>query len=127
MTVDPSLPGYAEARWAEEQLKRFTYKPGFEISVRNETYGVCIYMNEIVRDSSGEFPSRHKAQSQVVPFQILDLRQADRFFVFVRHSIHSFERHEVDEWIRVDGVARWNPHLRADELPIPAEGDPAWY
>ena len=45
-----------------------------------------------------------------IPYQTLRTLDEDAFLGLIRRGIHRMELHEADEWIKVDGVIKFNPH-----------------
>ena len=91
-------------------VKDIQYKPYSRIQVaHSHVYGAALEMritlkvidvhtNKLIDITSTEIvqPDRFHAKEEVVHF--------------VRQQIHRMEMHEADEWIKVNGVAIFDPH-----------------
>jgi hypothetical protein len=119
------------AVWIQETLRRFRYKPGWQFGMCRREGGPVVraeFMAEnsrhpspyprykeprmvaegpllIERDDlipiSGEFPA---------PPPITDAEDDVKFFDWLHEVVGFMEDHERDEWFRVDGILRCDPH-----------------
>lgn len=121
-----------DVRLAQHFLSRFTYKPGwvFEICRRPELpMPVLLAITFTALDSRGvdhrrtphlqecracgEFTGVHSpiAGHFPLPMHLDRMQNPEKFFFdFLRNTIWFVERHESDEWFRVDGDLRYDPH-----------------
>lgn len=121
-----------DVRLAQEFLSRFTYKPGwfFEILRKPELpVPVVLTVKFMALDSRGVdhrgvphlrechacqgFTGAHSpiAGSFPLPMKLSLMGDAEKFFFdFLRNTIWFVERHESDEWFRVGGELRYDPH-----------------
>lgn len=124
MTTPTPLPrpedGYDP--WAMKMLSRMTFMPGTFVDVTGDgdlrivmefAWGDVRYSQMAPGTPPG--PTR-LATSNTIPNDILVNCDEEAFFAFVRDAVRLMMIHEADEWMTVDGDARWNPH-RADYRP----------
>lgn len=99
--------------WAEEQLKRFTYKPGWTLTMVDPTgpFGdpfvrIVFYTEDTYR------PGRQipVTSQQPLPAPWIIRRDEDKFARYLQDALFKVERHESQEWLRRDGVIFDNPH-----------------
>lgn len=115
---------------AQGYLSRFRYKPNwqFEMTRQPQMGAACIRIMVLVDDSRGfdgrgEPWTRHcsacgQDSGLKIPIEgmypiprLTEMADPEkRFFDFLRQCIWSVERHESDEWIRVDGELLHDPH-----------------
>ena len=106
LTIDDLL-------WAEEQLKRFTYKRGWEWRLidpvtQYDDAGIHIQFhteNSYRPDKLILIKSRDR-----LPTQILVKRDEDKFARYLLDVLLRVERHEAQEWLKRDGVVLFDPH-----------------
>lgn len=104
-------------------VKTITYKPGHTIDVRfrnSDGLGrqfqryewaelrVSAELCDAVPETSPDEPTVPVTFSQTFPPDFMDSKE--RVILAVEDVIRRFERHEFDEWFRVDGVPVYNPH-----------------
>lgn len=118
-----------DVRFAQDLLARFTYKPGWHFEIRRGTGHPVLHVAASVIDSRAvnlmgsahvrECPTcreftgvRIPVEGQFpLPVRLRELRDPEgEFFRFLRNTIWFVERHEADEWFRVDGELRYDPH-----------------
>lgn len=113
-------------RLAQEYLSRFTYKPGwhFEVTRKPELSAVHLVIGFMTLDSrlseyARECPACREVMgvktsvggSFAIP-QLCALKNPEKaFWNFLRSTIWFIERHEADEWFRVDGAMPYDPHI----------------
>lgn len=93
-----------------------TYKPGYNLNLRQS--GIDYYLDVTMRtvdsvadtQSIGRLPEIKIGQTFALPPGFLDYWSAERFAQFIERSILDIERHELDEWLKLDGVHLRNPH-----------------
>lgn len=118
--------------WAAGLLSRFTYKPGwhFELSRRPELGQIMLQIafsapDSRITDVYGRYgrldpcracgsphPMREipiSGQFPLDPFAALS-RNENLFFDWLHQMVRDVEKHELDEWFRVDGELRFDPH-----------------
>lgn len=118
-------------RMAQEFLGRFRYKPNwhFEMTRQPQMGTPCVRIKVLVEDSRAvdmygpsnawECPRCNSINGApripiegMYPIPMLSRMQAPEklFFDFLHQCVWSVERHESDEWFRVDGELRHDPH-----------------
>lgn len=103
----------ADLYWAEEQLKRFTYKRGWEFFLIDpagpyDDPGVQIkfYTENTYRPGQQILiTSRDR-----LPTPWIIAKDEDKFARYLLDVIVRVERHEAQEWLRRDGVMLFDPH-----------------
>jgi len=91
-------------------LKHFTYKPGWGFNtIVDADYIILTIMVEAI---DADCPSR---KIVITTRATLDRRQADimdtvRLQRWLRDSILTVERHEMDEFFQIDGIKVFDPH-----------------
>jgi len=101
-------------------LSRVTYKPEWSFSVKiyeHET-STPLYLSIQMRvedtynkGSWIDVESKHDLPAHVLQDRVWGEDDDAGFFIWVRDQIHWRELHEADEWLRIDDVMVWNPHL----------------
>jgi hypothetical protein len=101
-------------------LQRITYKPewSFRVNIHEEEMlnplYLSIQMNVEDTYNKGtriDVESKHDLPSRMILGWAPSEDNDAEFFIWVREQIHWREQHEADEWLRIDGVMVWNPHL----------------
>lgn len=98
--------------WAEAQLRRFTYKPGFRLSCR-PAFGTREYFIAVrmwVPDTYVPARMTEVGGSFLVPSFLIDHNDEDGFARWLLEQLVEMERHEAREWFRRDGQIFDNPH-----------------
>jgi hypothetical protein len=103
----------------ERLLVGVTYKPGITISARPPIPG-SVYMNGVgalvikarVPDSYDPMKFITVGKHIEVPGTLVDLAETDprKFYRWVFHQLLDFEKHEAQEWFKINGVLFDNPH-----------------
>lgn len=92
---------------SDDQIRQFvsriTYKPGRELDAHNRT----IHIRWAVPDRDGNDCKVQLRFSKHVPEGAPDLKFLE---YFIMTFIEEIERHEMDEWFKVDGVRVRDPH-----------------
>lgn len=140
MATEMTNPLYAYAdpqahrdyvRW----LEALTYKPGYEFEMAwvPARSGSVLRIRAVVWDSTRGRDAVEIAHNRGIGRDVHDLmagaltsvvmekpvpprmiRSAKEFYDWIRHYVISeLEYHERDEWLRVDGELRWDPHAEA--------------
>lgn len=96
---------------ADGLVRRFTYKPGFDIHLADDWDGG---ENTAVLVVEGEVTdARDPEHDTVVMFRRrlhLDTMYPDMLTEAVHHACRELELHEVKEWLKFDGKYVTNPH-----------------
>jgi hypothetical protein len=118
-------------RWVTNLLSRFTYKPGwvFDLSRRPEKGGPLLtvtFQAEDSRKGPNQWPTYRMVgeslsieRDDLVPLTgqfvvdryLLKERSEHLFWEWLRRTISFVEKHEQDEWFRVDGQLPYDPHI----------------
>ena len=86
-----------------EVVRQATYKPGWKIGVTD--YGTLV----ITVDTKDAYhPERDVRITH--SYMVEPARDEWEALAFLRDCIHRTERHEADEWLRINGVAAFDPH-----------------
>lgn len=110
--------------WATKMLKRMSFMPGTYVEVTGDgslrlmiefAWGDVRY--EQMAPGTMHHPTRLATMHNVPMDILLDMKE-EPFFAFVRDCIRAAMVHEADEWTKVDGDARWNPHRSGYDEPI---------
>jgi hypothetical protein len=111
---------------ADRFLACFTYKPGwsFEVERKNSMLpysGPWVDLYLVIRMDVED--ANHPGQNckvgarYLIPDYVIQAEGPERVFMEqVRRWIWEMERHEMDEWFRIDGAMPFDPH-RKRELP----------
>lgn len=99
--------------WAEEMLKKVTYKPGWTIEPyaphgSYDDFGIRIEFKAEDTRNPGR-TARVTARERIPEFVIVR-RDPKRFFIAVQEALFKVERHESQEWFWVDGQIFDDPH-----------------
>lgn len=98
--------------WFREQLRRYTYKPGWRFHVDGALFGWTAYLVGIMSVEDTYNPGRTVEVSATYPLYALDHNE-DVFGRCVEALIAKMELHEAQEWLRRDGVIYNDPHKRS--------------
>lgn len=107
-------PVISEFMTAQRLLSRITYKPSWTLTIECSPDGpILVGSWQVEADSTGSIsliPGDTLAISGkvMVPFSVLTNEHA--FFEWVRVAVRGWERHESDEWFKLDGIPMHNPH-----------------
>lgn len=100
--------------WVASMVSRITYKPGWHIEPhrRPELGGAAVSFMTMVPDARQELlhAKISLGATFIVPHHILQDHAEDRFWLWIQDRLHYIECHESDEWFRVDGQIRFDPH-----------------
>lgn len=114
MTEAPDL---VSTRWLMEQLRRYTYRPSWELSImpgdgRFVPDGLRVRYSAIdARDPTRTIPI-------VATFTIhLGVADPDWFARWLADTLMDVERHESREWLRRDGLIYDDPHDETANQP----------
>lgn len=99
-----------DSRRFTSMLKRFTYKPGYTFELVEGMFESCVLLCRYTPIDSIDPEGRRiplRVSNAVHPSTIYDEHD---FLAFMRDICNRIERHETDEWIKLDGVAPFYPH-----------------
>jgi hypothetical protein len=103
---------HADLRWVEQQLARFTYKPGWTFSARSNGMNGGIAVTVIMRVEDtynlGQMVDV-KGQLLLTPFTFEPFDE-ERFARRLADFLKDMEIHESREWLKRDGKIYDNPH-----------------
>lgn len=98
--------------WLRSELSRFTYRPGWRLSIEPEASGFVLLVSARVPDVY--HPGREVRLGLKGPVaEYLDPklpRAEEEFGRWLAHELLEMERHESREWLRRDGVPFDDPH-----------------
>ena len=100
-------------KWVESLLARFTYKPGWHIEQRRlpeSADSVRLQIRFTAPDSRSLEREIPVTGTFDVPYYIWFEEDEGRFWKWLHQVILFMERHELDEWFRVDGKLVDDPH-----------------
>lgn len=99
----------------EAVLERVTYRPGWKIRILPPEgpfhYDRALYLLVEARVEDTFNPGREVRvwhQRPVLPPDLI--RDEEHFLYLLRRELGQVECHERDEWLRVDGEMKFNPH-----------------
>lgn len=96
-------------------IDRITYKPGFSmIALRSSSDGyVSIRMSMMVPDALSKTPLNRllpiSTVKQIPEYSLAAITE-EHLLHILKHTILSLERHEMDEFLRLDGACVTDPH-----------------
>jgi hypothetical protein len=97
---------------ARDILKTVTYKPGTEITVDSDVFGIgparLTLRSNPVPDATGEH--KHLAPTYSQRFIYLSTANRKDFLEEVFNVVKQNEDHERDEWLKIDGKHFNDPH-----------------
>lgn len=101
---------------ARELLKRVTYKPGVKLAFDpGESFGIAtLTITSMVQDVNE--PSRTIPLTNRQALPPLEYMDRDEFIFRIGDALMRFERHECDEWFRVDGKPVNDPHPESAQI-----------
>lgn len=102
----------ARSRAARAVLKRITYKPGWEITLRGNRLKVAVPTFDAIGRRRKVMAGTVRYVSDVTLDRIAEGHEAitARFIEYVLAVIRLREFHEMDEWLKVDGRCVVDPH-----------------
>lgn len=129
MTDEPrqvSYPGATtsgDRQWLRDQLARYTYRPGWTLTLATEPMGVYgqydpyLLVEWVDRDSRNPDRIIRLKYTTVIPAIIAVQRHDHIFAEWLAQALIQVETHESREWLRRDGQIYNDPHAqRPDEL-----------
>jgi len=116
MRVRDTMAEQQEAVWLAEQLKRYTYRPGWSMRILlpiPPTHPLFNSPRLEVRyealDSRNPGRTIPLVNTTMIPHMYGD---ADEFAKWLAHALLEIEWHESREWLRQDGAIFDDPHER---------------
>ena len=92
-----------------DRLRRFSYKPGWTITLGEENGRPAIVVVARVPDVHDPQRSTIVRGGEILPRNVEALDD-EQFIALVRRAKDVVERHEADEWFMVDGEPVNDPH-----------------
>lgn len=98
----------------ENLISRITYKRGFQFNVeRDQSRAICY-----IRLTAWVTPSNRPNTEEIIPIvqmsaldeYALSKMSMDSVLQFISHSLFSLEKHELNEWFKIDGKHVEDPH-----------------
>jgi hypothetical protein len=106
-----------ELKWLNEQLARYTYKPGWEFTIDLEQSWIVRHGSPTRLVISFETADTRKPGESVrvnskysIPCWLHQFRESRGFTKFLISCIHNTEIHESREWLCIDGAIYDDPH-----------------
>ncbi len=107
--------------WCEAELERYTYKPNFTLEMvrapSDRWYDAYLCgsfrapdSRHTPLDAPADWPTTKINFSTPVPSHIVSDRDSGMFADWLRGTLRGIEAHELDEWLRRDGVILHDPH-----------------
>jgi hypothetical protein len=112
--MDLPFATHEERDWLLYMLGRITYKPTWTFKLERpsgeiDPWGITIRM--YVPNSRGSEQETTPVQStRRIPWMIYEQRDEKHFVDWLSREILSMERHELDEWFKIDGIMHRDPH-----------------
>lgn len=103
----------ADLYWAEDQLKRLTYKPGWtmEMYAPHGTFGEPGVLIEFFTEDTYNPGKQIRINSRErIPTEVVTKKNEGLFIRYVQDALLRVERHESQEWLKRDGIIFDNPH-----------------
>ena len=107
------------AQTLQEVIDSLTYKPGWRFWVKRRPTAIPAWPDDVILHMEFDAPDANDPEYQTIIGRDLLLPQGLAYIIdgaqagikrWVEHSIKSMEMHEVDEWLRFDGVRLKDPH-----------------
>ena len=98
----------------ERLVSRIAYKPNWRLSAHlgnQPTPAIIIEAMASVQDSSGSGVRIEIGKSMTLPPQVLCQFSDLDILRYLFMVIMEMERHEAEEWFKMDGVRLYDPHL----------------
>jgi hypothetical protein len=90
-----------------------TYKPGFKYSISDIGQGcIMVKLGFLVQDAIHPSKPLDYGYSSFIVNEFLDIQQESETLLLFKleNAIRSFERHEIDEFLKINGVNVHEPH-----------------
>jgi isopenicillin N synthase-like dioxygenase len=89
-------------------IQRFTYKPDYRFEIRTSADHIMLTVNFPVPDSCNPKTNvRLNASQIIVPGDIQDF---EMLTMLIQMMVQGIEDHEMNEWLKIDGVHVIKPH-----------------
>lgn len=102
--------------WLQQQLARYTYKPGWTLEIRNDVQrGPMLRIGYTAPDSRGtDIPVPVSGRFPIPPafVEMPSEIGEQEFGAWLGYVLMEAERHESQEWLRRDGTILNDPHTR---------------
>lgn len=109
--------------WAEAQLARFTYKPGWTFTI-GPGFGAGLQLRIVVECEDTYHPGEKVKIGKAIALPPFVHGDEAGFAHLLAREIQDMEAHESREWLKRDGVVFDNPHANEVPSPIPP---PQWH
>ncbi len=97
----------------EHVLRHVSYKPNYHFTVHASERGIALDLSvptEIDASGKARDIAYNVTYSEFFTVDYLQDHSTTWLNELVRNFIHRWERHESDEWLKVDGVCLFDPH-----------------
>lgn len=120
-SVSFQMPDTIDLRWYQEQLARFTYKPGWSFRIEPTSFmAPTVAMIVAVMEVEDTYHPGTKVKVSGVRELVGIDNNPNAFAMTLASLIQEMEVHEAREWLKRDGEIYDNPH---NPRPVTA---PAW-
>lgn len=92
----------------DEVLSTTSYKPGYSFSWKPEGNKIVLMIHTALLPNTVAEGNITVDHWDSFPIEQLQCRESIRICIMC--LVHSWERHEIDEWMKFDGVYRTEPH-----------------
>jgi hypothetical protein len=101
----------------EDWLRAVAYRPGVTFSISGEAFEIKVHTvdSRSARDDLREIDVTHRTLLPEIDHRLPEAQRRAAFLDFVRDCVLAMERHESQEWFRVNGRMVVDPH--AIDLP----------
>lgn len=97
--------------WLTKQLARYTYKPGYTMTIVRELGSAPFLLVEFVTTDSRQTDKQGRIKfRRMVPYYLGGVGMERQFGDWLQHQLVDLEVHELREWLRLDGEIRDDPH-----------------
>lgn len=93
-------------------VESITYKPGWKIEATYDKWSDSVMFEVRWMTDDSYHPERRIQVAMAERYPINIFRSPATVIDIVRGLIHRAEKHESDEWLRVDGVLFHDPHAK---------------
>jgi hypothetical protein len=110
-------PVYLTYEQLRSEIKRYTYRPGWELSVFLDPFeGPCLYLvSEVANADDPSEPVQLRIRSNIPP-----MTSPQKFAEWLQWRLMQVESHECREYLRRDGQALYDPHDPVEPRPDPS-------
>jgi hypothetical protein len=107
-------PAPVDIEWGRKILRRVTYKPDWDLDLDPTGALRADYVAPNASDNMAGcplgMPLRVAHRRPLHPAAFLRMEETE-FLRAVREALGEIEEHERDEFFKIDGEARWHPHV----------------